>query len=130
MISWFHRGRGASNRPKERRLAFMALEERAMLSSLDYAVPTTGGGSETLVNETVAGAQGQPGGYASASKKGIAADSSGNYVVVWQGNGPGDSDGVFGRLFWADGTPRTPEFRANTTTAGNQVNPVVAMAPS
>ena len=75
---------------------------------------------------------GDQGYFSSVSGEGqvnsVAADSNGNFVVVWEGNGVDDPAGVFGRRFLADGTPQGPEFRVNTTTAGNQRAPVVAMA--
>ena len=58
----------------------------------------------------------------------IAMDDNGNFVIVWSGSGPGDSDGVFYRRFNADGTAADPkEVLVNTTTAGVQDNATVAM---
>src|SRR5262249_53074713 len=51
-------------------------------------------GTELRVNTTTAGAQG------AAS---VAVDPSGDAVVVWSGNGPGDATGVFAQRF----APRT-----------------------
>jgi hypothetical protein len=42
-------------------------------------------------------------------------------------NGPGDSEGVFARLYYADGTARTGEFRVNAGTTNPQRGAVVAM---
>ena len=55
----------------------------------------------------------------------IAADATGNFVVVWDGP-DGSSRGVFGRRFSAAGTPRGAEFRVNTYTTNDQAGPSVA----
>lgn len=57
----------------------------------------------------------------------IAMDNEGNYVVVWEGNGSGDSYGIFVRAFDRDGTPRGPEHLVNAHTAGTQDSPKVAI---
>jgi len=54
----------------------------------------------------------------------VAADSSGNFTVVWS---DGVRDGVFGRRYDATGTPRGPEFAIAPVDNGY---PSVAMAPS
>ncbi len=60
----------------------------------------------------------------------VAADRNGDFVVVWGSNGQdGNSYGVFGRRFGADGTPQSPEFRVNTYTTSSQVFPAVTGAP-
>jgi hypothetical protein len=87
-------------------------------------------GPETRVNQTTAGDQGY---MSSVSGEGqvnsVAADAQGNYVVIWEGAGPGDSDGgVYARMYYADGTPRTNEFRVNLAAARPQRMPVIAMA--
>jgi hypothetical protein len=85
-------------------------------------------GPEFPVNATTTGPQGF---YNSVSGEGqaraVATDSQGNFVVVWEGNGPGDGEGVFARLYGADGTPRTGEFRVNLGATNPQRGPVVAM---
>jgi hypothetical protein len=108
-----------------RKTAFHAgldrLEERSLLT-------VTPIGPETLVNSTVAGDQGFLTSWSGEGQvNSVAADSSGNYVVVWEGNGPADSYGVFAQRFAADGTPRGSEFRVNSTTTDPQVGPVAAM---
>ena len=63
--------------------------------------------------------------------QGIATDANGNYVVVWASNlQDGSGYGIYARRFSADGTPQGAEFRVNTTTADNQINPGVAMDAS
>jgi len=57
----------------------------------------------------------------------VAADSSGNFVVVWQSVGQdGDSEGIFGQRFASSGAPIGPEFRVNTFTTSYQRRPSVA----
>jgi|KBSSwiStaDraftv2_1062776.scaffolds.fasta_scaffold42636_3 hypothetical protein len=56
-----------------------------------------------------------------------ATDIIGNFVVVWNGAGEGDTDGIFGQRFAAgSGVPLGPEFRVNTYTTGIQHFPAVA----
>ena len=76
-------------------------------------------GAETHVNTTVTGSQN----YAS-----VAMDSEGNYVVVWQGEGSGDTDGVFGQRYNASGIAQGGEFLVNTTTTGSQAWSSIAMS--
>ncbi len=56
----------------------------------------------------------------------VAVDPVGNYIVVWEGEGPGDTAGIFGQRFFWDGTPNGGIFQANVTTAGIQSNAAVA----
>jgi len=51
-----------------------------------------------------------------------AADSSGNFVLVWTSNGD-----IYARRFSAAGVPQGDEFLVNQTTAGAQSLPAVAM---
>ncbi len=59
----------------------------------------------------------------------VATDALGNFVVTWTNIGglDGDGAGVFARKFNAAGVPQTGVFRVNTTTAGNQQLPAIAM---
>lgn len=58
----------------------------------------------------------------------IAADPAGNFVVVWSSyRQDSNSGGIFGRLFDKYCQPASGEFQINTTTAGNQTRPAVAM---
>ena len=50
----------------------------------------------------------------------VTALDNGRFAVIWDGSGEGDSFGVFGRLFEADGTPVTDEFMVNTLELGYQ----------
>jgi hypothetical protein len=51
---------------------------------------------ETIVNTTTQGAQ---------AANSVAATGSGSFVVTWQGNGPGDDDGVFAQRFGPTASP-------------------------
>ena len=55
----------------------------------------------------------------------VAADSAGNFMVVWQSIGVSDRD-VFGQRFASSGAPLGPQFRVNTTASGYQYAPNVA----
>ena len=58
----------------------------------------------------------------------VAVDPAGNFVVVWHGVGPGETAyGIFGRRFDAAGTPIGGDFHVNSTTAGTQQRPHVAV---
>ena len=53
----------------------------------------------------------------------------GDFVIVWQGDGSGDSEGIYERRFnIANTTSADPEYRINSITNGIQSNPDVAMA--
>ncbi|MEZ0579975.1 Calx-beta domain-containing protein [Nocardioides sp. MH1] len=84
-----------------------------------YGADGTALGSETQVNVTTAGDQSEPD---------VAMDASGDYVVTWTSDGQdGSGTGIYARRFAADGTPIGGEFRVNSTTAGAQTSPKVAM---
>jgi hypothetical protein len=58
----------------------------------------------------------------------VAMDANGNFVVVWQSQGEdGSGWGVYGQRFDSSGNQVGSEFQINTTTAGDQSNPSVAM---
>ena len=58
----------------------------------------------------------------------VAMDANENFVVVWSSyRGDGNSGAIFGRRFDANCKPVGDEFQINTTTAGNQTEPAVAM---
>src|SRR5262249_34600998 len=91
-------------------------------TGLDFGNRLTARGAaqpEFRVNTTTAGPQALNGGISPVHHT-VAADAAGNFIVVWEGNGPGDPDGVFAQRYWADGTARGTEFRVNTTTVGSQ----------
>jgi hypothetical protein len=61
----------------------------------------------------------------------IAMDSAGNFVVVWASYlQDGSSNGVFAQRFDPNCDPVGEEFQVNTTAAGNQKEPSVAMNAS
>jgi hypothetical protein len=61
----------------------------------------------------------------------VAADASGNFVVVWQSfHQDGDGYGVFGQRYASSGAPLGPEFRASTHIPSFQGFPSVAADPS
>lgn len=53
----------------------------------------------------------------------------GDFVVVWDDDYgvDGDNDGVFFRIFNANGSPQTGDTQVNVTTAGNQRDPSIAV---
>jgi len=56
---------------------------------------------------------------------------TGDFVVAWQGDGPGDGDGIFFRRFAADGTPRdAADQMANPSDDGTEQDPSVSMNAS
>jgi hypothetical protein len=74
-------------------------------------------GKVTLVNEHLAGNQYGP--------HLCAIDL--DYLVVWTSlSQDGSREGVYGRFIHSDGTPVRGEFRVNTTTVSQQMQPVVA----
>lgn len=55
--------------------------------------------------------------------------NDGSLVIVWQSYGQdGDQEGVYARLYNAQGSPAGGEFQLNTYTSGTQAYPSVAMA--
>lgn len=75
-------------------------------------------GGEFPVNTTLAGEQREPK---------TAADAFGRFVVVWEDRAPdGEFIDVHARRFDAGGAALGPEWRVNTTAAGDQVYPAVA----
>lgn len=58
----------------------------------------------------------------------IAMDDDGDFVVAWQSlYQDGDFYGIYAQRFNASGTPQGAEFRVNTFTTDEQINPEVAM---
>jgi hypothetical protein len=75
-------------------------------------------GSEFSVNQYTTGNQASPA---------VASDRQGNFVVAWASFGQdGSGDGVFARLFGADGLPVGNEFQVDADTTGFQGLPSVA----
>lgn len=85
-----------------------------------YNAAGTARGDEFRVNTTTTGAQDSPV---------VAMAADGRFLIVWEGQGTGDTDGIFGRWYAANGTATGLEVLINTTTSGVQSEPSVAMAP-
>jgi hypothetical protein len=84
-----------------------------------YNSSGTAQGSEFRVNTYTTSTQSNPS---------IAMDSDGDFVVVWQSSGQdGNSDGIYGQRYNSSGTAQGSEFRVNTYTTSNQLNPSIAM---
>ncbi|HEX6737027.1 MAG TPA: RTX toxin, partial [Vicinamibacteria bacterium] len=60
----------------------------------------------------------------------VAADETGNFVVVWQSHDQdGDEDGIFGQRYDSTGARQGTEFQVNVHTTGDQVSPAVSLHP-
>jgi uncharacterized delta-60 repeat protein len=81
-----------------------------------FAADGTPAGGQFLVNDQIPGEQIFPN---------AAYDTDESFVVAWQGAGPGDGFGLFGRRFDPDGTPQGPSFLINRDTADAQQDAVV-----
>ncbi len=57
----------------------------------------------------------------------VASDADGDFVVVWQGAGSGDTQGIFAQRYNAAGVAQGGEFRVNTPTTPTQSRPTAAM---
>lgn len=76
-------------------------------------------GSELRVNTFGAGDQ---------ENSAIAVSPQGTFIVVWESEDQdGDGSGIYARRYRSGGTAFGPEFRVNTTTEDDQINPDVAM---
>ncbi|QDU55512.1 peptidylprolyl isomerase [Aeoliella mucimassa] len=71
------------------------------------------------VNSTFAGTQ---------SEASVEVFEDGSFVITWSGRGEGDSQGIFMRMFDADGAALGDEVLVNTTVGGKQFDPAIAMA--
>lgn len=78
-------------------------------------------GAEFTVNTTASGDQ---------DNSAVAMDAAGNFVIVWEGNGPGDGSGIFAQRFDANGSKVGSEILVNNTTSGTQSEPAVAVNAS
>lgn len=76
-------------------------------------------GQEILINSFTAGDQEDPE---------VAMDADGNFVVTWESFGQdGSAEGVYARVFDQDGDGQGNDFRVNTFTTNDQLNPSVAI---
>ena len=102
---------------KPRSLQVEVLERREMLSIAPLS-------DERLANSYTAGTQ-----RLYDCTEALAADPSGNYVLTWTSAAQdGDQNGIYAQRFQADGQLIGSEFRANSTTANDQMRSSVAMA--
>jgi hypothetical protein len=100
-----------------------AMANRLLLLALLFSIT----GSPSLAQDP-AGAEFRVNTYTSGGQylAAVAADANGNFVVVWQGYGDGNSSGVFGQRFNAAGFPQGGEFQVNSYTTSAQRLPAVA----
>ena len=92
----------------------------ADVSGQRYDAAGTPLGGEFRVNTTTPGYQGQAG---------VAADSTGDFLVVWV-SGANEAADVFAQRFDAAGAPVGGEFQVNSSTTGADTGPAVAMDAS
>lgn len=86
-----------------------------------YNADGTAAAAKFQVNTTSVGEQSAPS---------IAADATGNVLMVWQSQGQDNADGsfgVFGQWYDNDGNAIGSEFQINSTTQGDQKAPSVAI---
>ena len=87
-----------------------------------YNADGTTNGSEFQINTYTTGGQNDPF---------IAMEADGDFVVVWESGGSGDTDtdsnSVQGQRYNADGTTNGSQFEVNTYTTNSQGDPRVAM---
>jgi hypothetical protein len=57
----------------------------------------------------------------------VAYTSDGGFVVAWNGEGSGDSTGVYAQVFYSNGAADGSAFRANAYTTDSQNNPSIAV---
>ncbi|XZE55261.1 putative Ig domain-containing protein [Planctomycetaceae bacterium SH139] len=82
-------------------------------------IPEDGAAStDRRVNTTITGAQQRPN---------LAVYADGNYVITWDGRGPGDQQGVFARWYDVNDQPLTGEILINQVTPGYQGNSDVSV---
>ncbi|MFN8709342.1 MAG: DUF2341 domain-containing protein, partial [Planctomyces sp.] len=75
--------------------------------------------SEVQVNSTIVGYQLQ---------SSISMNRSGQFVIAWQGQGTGDTSGIFFRRYSASGTALdSTERKANATDRGSEISPAVTI---
>ena len=82
-----------------------------------YAISGAPLGAEFRVNSYTTSFQFRPA---------VAADSLGNFIVVWQSIFQAGSSSIFGQRYASSGAPLGPEFRVNTNTTDIRNNPSIA----
>jgi hypothetical protein len=78
-------------------------------------------GGEFQVNTYTTSGQGDPN---------VAVDVTGNFAVVWDGDGSGETSGVHGQRYDPAGTALGSEFQVNSYTTGSQGSPDAAADPT
>ncbi len=79
-------------------------------------------GAEFLVNTQISGEQ-----QTSDSASSVHANADGDFLVVFSGEGAGDSQGVFARRYESDGTSAASVLPVNGTTVGFQGSATAAL---
>lgn len=118
VITWMSEGQSGSG--------WEVYAKRYDAAGVAQEVPGAPGQTEFRVNSSIAGEQL----YSS-----VAADAAGNFVIIWFGDGPGGSGfDIYGKRYNAagvaqevPGAPGQSEFRVNSSTGGDQVNPAVGL---
>src|SRR5439155_539040 len=110
-------------------------DSRGALVTLDRAKNASGEGEIDLcfLHAMVLHRLGEPDRARERCGAAIAAmDPAGNSVIAWDdaGGHDGDGRGIFAQRFNAAGVPQGGEFQVNSTTAGDQEDPSVAMTAS
>jgi Ca2+-binding RTX toxin-like protein len=85
-----------------------------------YAADATAQGGEFQVNSYTTGQQVNPA---------ITSLADGGFLVAWDSFQDGSLRGIYAQRYAADGSAQGGEFRVNTTTADDQLNPAVTALP-
>ena len=81
--------------------------------------PVSSQGGEFRINTTTAGDQTYPA---------VAMDSAGDFTVTWTSSGQdGSAGGIYAQRYNSSGVAQGGEVQVNTTTAGDQTTPDIAM---
>jgi hypothetical protein len=60
------------------------------------------------------------------SNPAVAMRANGEFIVVWQGNGTGDADGIYFRRYNSGGVAQGNQVQVNNVTVGEQANPSIS----
>jgi hypothetical protein len=97
----------------------VAFEQTDEVHAERFDLAGTSLGGDFRVNQYTTGNRGGPV---------IAVGPDGGFVVVWGGQGEGDTNGIFAARFDANGTRLVDDFLVNTYTTANQIKPSVAFS--
>ena len=86
-----------------------------------YTSAGVASGAAFVVNTTTAGNQ---------QNARVASDAAGDFVVAWQGTSGANLDEIYDQRFTATGTRVGSQTVVNTTVAGNQADPDIAVTPA